>query len=316
MVNPLFIWCFPDGPQRLVLNPNVACCEASSCTEPKISTSKSKAFSKYSQCAQYLRHRPHRIRLLKEIRRRKRAREFANTGGRQKRGDAMANTRATNEATTFSTVHDEHAPAEEIATAQKSAPSAPQTNQTLETASPHHAKEKHHASKQELEAGQADRVTDSSSTSTACTPYEKVGSHARELSPLASECAATPLAVGDNVYPCTTDRNLGTEGEAPPSMRVEVSESLESREEGGRFVQRSDASAERRFKTSGMRGTLQMSGVRAGNINIALGGHDPFLQVKTCDQLRRTNAVAGKGENRREDVPWGNLCTCTTLSFT
>lgn len=251
-------------------------------------------------CARYLRRRPHRIRLLKEIGRRKRAQESANTRGRQKRSVPMASTWATNEATPTSTLHDEHAPVEELAIAQKSAPSSvPQKKQVLEAASPHPTKEKDDASKKALETGQPDKeiVTDSSSTSTACTPYEEVGSHAQNLSPLARGCTTTPRAVGENFHP-STDRTEGKEGEV-----TSIGAQLESRAEGAPLVKKSDASAERNFMTPRVKGTLQMSGVRAGNVKIGLGGNDPFLQVKTCDQLRRTNAVAGKGENSREIFP-------------
>lgn len=256
-------------------------------------------------------HRPHRIRLLKEIKRRKRAQESVNAGVRPKRSEAMASTRATNEITTTSTLHDGRAPVEEMATEQKSAPSQPRENQTLEAASPHPAKEKKDASKQEVETGQPDKVTDSSSTSTACTPYDEVGSHAQELSPLAGDYATTPRAVGDIFHPRSTGRNDAKGGEAPSS--AQVSEPSERRRQGAPFVRSSDESAERGFKTPGVKGTLQISGVRAGNIKIALGGSDPFLQVKTCDQLRRTNAVAGKGEKSREMCPEGNLCYSTSF---
>lgn len=217
----------------------------------------------------------------------------------------MAATWATNEVTPASTLHDRRIPVEELATAQISTPSEPQGKQTLKATSPRPVKEDIDAPKQELEAGRADKATDSSSTSTACTPYEE---EAQELSPRVRDCATTPRAVGDNVHLRSTDRNEAKGGEAPSS--VQTSEPLEGRGAGAPFVQRSDLSAERSFKTPGVKGTLQMSGVRAGNMTIALGGNDPFLQVKTCDQLRRTNVVAGKGEHQwSQHMSGGRLCT-------
>eukprot|EP00903_Cladosiphon_okamuranus_P012325 g11556.t1 len=101
-------------------------------------------------------------------------------------------------------VHDEQVPDEKIAAAKNltpPAPSAPQRNKNLEAVSLHHAKKENDPSKQELKAGHVDRVTDSSSTSTACTPYEEEDSQAQERSPLASEYAATPRAVDANFHP-------------------------------------------------------------------------------------------------------------------
>lgn len=248
-------------------------------------------------CARYTRPRPHRLRLLKEIRRRKKARESVQTGPHHKRIDSTAKAHWANEVTTASALHDGRAPVEELAKAQKLALSEPQKTQTPEAASLHSARENDDASKEKLEADHVDKVTDSSSTSTACTPYEELGSHAQERSPLACDGVTTPRAVGDN--PRSSGRNLRKE-EAPPPMTAQVLDPFDNSGEGEHFVQRSDASAERSLKTPGVKGTLQMSAVRAGNIKIALGSSDPFLQVKTCDQLRRTNGVAGKGENGRK----------------
>lgn len=56
--------------------------------------------------------------------------------------------------------------------------------------------------------------------------------------------------------------------------------------------------AERGHITPRMKGTLQVSGVKAGNVRVALGGKDRFVRVKTCDQLRRTGSVQDKGEEK------------------
>lgn len=251
-------------------------------------------------CTRYLCHRPHRIRLLKEIRRRKSARESAKTKGRRKRSDTIAGTRAGDEVTTSSTLHDGRTPVEELTIAQKPVSSMPATSMppetpTLEASPLHTAREKGDASKQILENGQPDKGTDSSSTSTACTPYEDSGTHAPERSPLARDCAVTPPAVGDNFQSPSIQRNDGRGREAPPTS-LRILEPLQSRGGGVSSIQESDALAGGSATTTGVKGTLQVSGVRAGDMRIALGGNDPFLQVKTCDQLRRTNAVTGKGE--------------------
>lgn len=175
-------------------------------------------------------------------------------------------------------------------------------------------------------------VVDSSSTSTACTPYEDAVPLTLDSAPIDPDCASTPRAAGNNTGPSSAntgdgerevspstlmeipersqlkerDGSAGVDGDGHPSARGEIVSRQHQAQESGMppgggglvdFVRFPDASAAARGgKTPGLKGTLQMSGVRAGGMKLALGDNDPFLQVKACDQLRRTNVVTGTGE--------------------
>ena len=220
----------------------------------------------------------------------------------------MAGTLTSKEVVDTSTLHHERSPPESLATPGKpahsapSAISAPGQNQTPGASSCHPSEDKKDLS-QQTHSDQPGQVADSSSTSTACTPYEEVGSPAAMLSPLVRDRAGTPRATGEDAVSPPTRRNYGEAGE-PPAIDVKVSEPLgdSKRESSGKvesglapFLPTSSASSATKATTPGVKGTLQMSGVRAGDMKIALGDNEPFLRVKACDQLRRTNAVAGKG---------------------
>lgn len=59
----------------------------------------------------------------------------------------------------------------------------------------------------------------------------------------------------------------------------------------------SHVAAERRKSTLGkpkLKGTLHVSCVRAGGEKVAVGGRDPFLRVRTCNQLRQTDTLKGE----------------------
>lgn len=277
--------------------------------------------------ARYPFNRPHRIRLLKEIERRKKPRVSANTGGREKRRTTMTGKLATTEMTTNSPVHQEFCPSGKLETPERVAPAAPAQNKKLENAS-HPTEENDKNSGLGSEIGQTDEVAELevaelSSTSTACTPYEKVASSAEKLAPLAQDCVATPREGGDSLHSSPAEESDREVKVPKPPEYNEMGSSAHLRREGhplpGReaastelksqthvvstgdnvsapFIRKSNASVGRNAATPSLKGTLQMSGVRAGNMKIAFGGDDPFLQVKTCDQLRRTNAVAGKGD--------------------
>lgn len=220
----------------------------------------------------------------------------------------MANARASREALATSTFHHEQSPQEPLATPEKSAHSALERNETPpEACASYPSKDKKDPSKQAGD-GQGGEAADSSSTSTACTPYEEVLSPAARVSPPARDRAGTPSTPGEDDIPPPTDRNDGEEG-GPPVTEVKASEPSENNERESSaevgsgltpFLPKSDAFAEGKATTPGLKGTLQMWGVRAGGMKIALGDNEPFLQVKACDQLRRTNAVAGKGGQSRE----------------
>lgn len=281
-------------------------------------------------------HRPHRIRLLKEIERRKGERNSVVSRGRQKRAATVTGTWVTNDITINSPVHEECSPPENLEKPERLAPSAPAQYNKPEDAPAHATKDNEQPSGAVSEIGQTDEVAESSSTSTACTPYEQVVSPHTDLAPLARDCTATPREGGDSLQPSPAERNSG-EVEGSLTIGVKVSEPSEGDEEGnsahlrgeghplwGRetaraehkshgeclapFAQKSDASVTRLVTTPSLQGTLQMSGVRAASTKIALVGHEPFLQVKTCDQLHRTNVVAGKGDYTTKYC-WGN-CLC------
>lgn len=220
----------------------------------------------------------------------------------------MASTQASSEALATSTFHHERSPPERLTVSEKSAHSAVERNQTpAEACSSHPPKDKKDPSKQ-TRNNPGGEAADSSSTSTACTPYEEVFSPAATFSPPARDDAGTPRTAGEDDIPSPIGRNDGEEG-GPPATEVKASEPSENNEgespvERGSglapFLPKSTASAEGKATTPGVKGTLQMSGVRAGGMKIALGDNEPFLRVKTCDQLRRTNAVAGQGGQSRE----------------
>lgn len=60
---------------------------------------------------------------------------------------------------------------------------------------------------------------------------------------------------------------------------------------------RSGPSVERGHAAARMKGILEVSGVGAANVRVALGGRDRFVRVRTCDQLRRADYVQDKGED-------------------
>lgn len=202
----------------------------------------------------------------------------------------------------------------------------------MEAVSTSHTKGKTDALHDVPPTAPTNEVVDSSSTSTACTPYEDAVPSTVDSAPIGPDCASTPRAAGNNTRPSTANMGDG-EREVSPSALVEMSEPLQLKERddsagvdgdghpsargeivsrqhqaedsdmppggGGLvdFVRFPDASAAARDgKTPGLKGTLQMSGVRAGGMKLANGDNDPFLQVKACDQLRRTNVVTGTGE--------------------
>lgn len=269
-------------------------------------------------------HRPHRIRLLKEIERRKRGRDSATTGVGGKRVATVTGTWVTNDITTNSPVHEDCSPPENLEVPERLAPLAPAHSKKPETAATHATEDKKQPSGLVSEIDQNEEVADSSSTSTACTPYEQVASPHVELAPLAPDCTTTPREGGDSLHPSSAESDSG-EVEGPLSIGAKASQPSEAngvdssahlpREEyplSGRetasskhenhreglapLVQKSEASVGRLVTTPTLKGTLEMSGVRAASTTIALVGNEPFLQVKTCDQLRRTNVVAGKGD--------------------
>lgn len=292
--------------------------------------------------SRYLLHRPHRIRLLKEIKRRKKTRGSDITGEREKRGTTVTGTWATNEKIGNSRVHQAYSPTENLDIPERFAPSAPGQKSKPEDVPNHPTKEKRKKTGQVSEIDQTDEVADSSSTSTACTPYEELASPAMELTPLALGCAATPREGGDSLHPLPSERNNGeAEGSLSTGMKVsepskgigvgnfahlQQGQQLSSREtataeyksrtrlastdgEGlTHVVQKSDASGGRSAAIPSLKGTLQMSGVKTGNMKIALPGNEPFLQVKACDQLRRTNAVEGKGDSTAKNLRGKMLC--------
>lgn len=176
-----------------------------------------------------------------------------------------------------------------------------------------------------------DHVADSSSTSTARTTYNDTVPNAEHLAPSARMLTSTQATAGDKSYPSPKS---GKKEEEEESTDVEASEAANGGG-GGSYIQVGEASAENSFAEENimkegqiqrtnvppsgalvvplavppgaaadrsvtaprLKGTLQVSGVRTGNVRIAaLGGNDPFLRVRTCDQLRRTDAIKDKGE--------------------
>jgi len=273
-----------------------------------------------SLAPQYLDRRPHRIRLLKEIERRKGLRDRVSVGRRERLCNTMASTRAFSEALATPTFQNERSPPESLATPEKSAHSALERNQKPPEACYSHPPNDKKAPSKQARNDQGNEAADSSSTSTACTPYEEVVSPAATLSPPVRDRARTLRTAGEDDTPPPTGRNDGEEG-GPPATEVKASDPSENNERGksaesgsglASFVPKSNASAEGRDMAPGVRGTLQMSGVRAGDMKIALGDNKPFLQVKACDQLRRTNAVAGKGGQSRDRSP-GDVARSVTL---
>lgn len=99
-------------------------------------------------------------------------------------------------------------------------------------------------------------------------------------------------AVDGNAGYSAGDDNDSTAENSSQHLRAPAGRTLDVR--SGSFADQ----AERGHATPRMKGTLQVSGVKAGNVRVALGSKDRFVRVKTCDQLRRTGSVQDKGEEK------------------
>ncbi|CAM9310736.1 unnamed protein product, partial [Ectocarpus sp. 13 AM-2016] len=271
--------------------------------------------------------RPHRLRLLKEIARRKGTKDSISSRGREKRRrSTVVDESATDGVVTTNST----AQQERDGCPEKAIP-ALELQQPMEAVSTSQTKGKTEEFHGVPPTAPTNEVVDSSSTSTACTPYEDAVPSTVDSAPIGPDCTSTPRAAGKNTRPSTAnmgdgerevspsalvemsellqlkgrDDSAGVDGDGYPSARVEVVRRQHQEEDadmppGGRglvdFVGFPDASAAARGgKTPGLKGTLQMSGVRAGGMKLAIGENDPFLQVRACDQLRRTNVVTGTG---------------------
>lgn len=264
-------------------------------------------------------HRPHRTRLLKEIAIRKGKRDGSETGRRETPSHTAGDKWATNEITTTSTAHGRHDSPETLVNLDKSAPSTPEQTSTPKAMHGVSAKVEAIASKKAPDTGRTNEVTDSTSTSTACTFYEPVVPPTMEPTSLAQDCVSTARVEGDNLDGSCRGRDAGEgTGDLPMGGKVAGSRRIggDIPSRAGRagfqaqasdefhgigtmtpFAQTHGESTKQSWTTPRLKGTLQMCGVRTADVKLALVGRDPFLQVKACDQLRRINVTAGAGEN-------------------
>ncbi|CAM9091747.1 unnamed protein product, partial [Hapterophycus canaliculatus] len=275
--------------------------------------------------------RPHRIRLLKEIAIRKDQRHGSGIRGREKSTYNATETWATSEINTTSTAPDQHDSFNTLVAPGQIDPSAPDQRGNPKAITATSTKDERSASKKPSDAGRTNEATDSTSTSTACTTYERAVPPTVEPTSFAQDCVPTARVEGDKSHgssggkydrggketllmsakvagsrrivgednssrACGTGQN-SSEGTGLTRRQVQMPGSGEFH--GQRtvvpFAQAHDKSAKQGLTTSELKGTLQMCGVRTADMKLALVGRDPFLQVKACDQLRRINVAAGAG---------------------
>lgn len=232
----------------------------------------------------------------------------------------------TNEITTASTGHDQNESPKTLMVPDKVVPSAPDQTGTPKVFPPVCAKDETTATNKPPDTGRTGEITESSSTSTARTFYERSDAPTVEPMSLAQECISTARVDGDNPHGRSAGGGKGSlpMGENVTGLRLLGGEDSSSGAGGAGYLSEGIETAGEHFRgqasgkfhgegtavpltqahepatqgltTPGLKGTLQMCGVRTADMKLALVGRDPFLRVKACDQLRRINVTAGAGE--------------------
>ena len=273
-------------------------------------------------------HRPHRIRLMREIAQRKlrsKSRSSSGGAGGHEKSETLEieNQVACNLRPTSATDRQE-------VFSRQPMPSPPEHN--TPQVSPGCAKLVVDSPPAPKATCPADGRADSSSTSTACTAYSNTTPQRQLSAPPAEVQPSTAAATGRPLRTSAKETSEGG-GEGSSTTDVEGSEPLrsgrkrsfeqEAKEDaacswegqdatkdsceppddapGGatnvaHLAVASDASNERRIKTPRLKNKLEGSDVRADSVKAGLGGRESFLRVRVCDQPQQAGMMAGKGE--------------------
>lgn len=163
-------------------------------------------------------------------------------------------------------------------------------------------------------------IDEPSSDATACTPYNNVAKHTHRPGSACRVSTSTQASASPRLHLSPEGKRAGHEisesvdqGEGGNRVRLperDVSRSFPEANEGFDAQPRQLPGADaaliplvtllpatfERCSVPRLKGTLQVSSVRAGDVSIALGGSDPFVRVRTCDQLQRADLLTHKGD--------------------
>lgn len=259
-------------------------------------------------------YRPHRIRLLKEIQRRKERREGQHSSSQGKQDAHAVGSRTLDELEPSYTVnHDDFL-------SKKSSILGSEHELTQSSLNHPNGDTKPNSLFETFSAGTAGDFLSTTATRTA---YKNVAPGMQELrspggeSPSiqskASENPCSPSGGGSMVAKVSESvkkkkvgscRQLGEAraghllaGEKPvEDGQTSMLKGLPGKISSTPITASPDAAAEKTTNKPRLRGPLQVSGARFGDVRELLGGSKPFLRIRALDELRRNAGLEVKGE--------------------